>query len=147
MPVTSALVAVRGEQCDEEVVRFACTLLGDSSCRLYILHVIEVDRQFPVDAEVVPATERGESVLKRVEQVARGFKCKMEAELIQAREAGCAVVQEAVDRNVDTVVVGIPFKERYGTFTLGNTIPYILKNAPCNVVVWRESASDKNGRR
>ena len=71
--------------------------------------------------------------------MAKKYKCKAEAELVQSRQAGCAVVQEGVDKKVDAIVLGIPYQERYGSFSLGDTIPYVLKNAPCQVVVWRDS--------
>ena len=74
-----------------------------------------------------------------MESIAKPYKCRTEAELIQARDIGSAVVQEAVDREVDTIILGIPYKERYGSFSMGDTVPYLLKNAPCRVIVSRDS--------
>lgn len=139
MTISSALVPVRGEASDDEAVRLACELINSSKGRLYILYVIEVERGFPLDAEIAPSTAKGEQILNHMEDVARKFKCHTEAELVQARQAGAAVVQEAVDKNVDAVVLGMPYKERLGSYSLGNTVPYILKNAPCRVILWRDS--------
>ncbi len=141
MLTSSVLVAVQGEPSDEDAVKLACELINSPKDKLYIVYVIEVERGLPVDAEIAPATAKGEEVLKHVEDVAKLFKCKPEAELVQARQTGAAVVREAVDKGVDTVVLGTPFAERYGVFSLGDTIPYVLKNAPCRVIVWRDSAS------
>ena len=138
MILSSALVAVRGDRCDDDVVQLACELLKSSKGMLYILHVIEVERGLPVDAEIDLATARGEEVLKHLEEVAGHYKCKTKAELIQARHAGSGVVQEAVDKGVDSIVLGLPFRERYGSFSLGETVPYVLKNAPCRVILWRD---------
>ena len=69
----------------------------------------------------------------------------LEAGILQARDAGPAVVQEAVDREVEAIVVALPYKRRYGSFSLGNTVPYILKNAPCPVLLWRQEIG-VNGR-
>ena len=144
MGVSSVLVAVRGEQCDDEVVRLACELLNSHKDRLYVLYVIEVERGLPVDAEIAPATAKGEEVLRHMEEVAKRYKCTAEAEMHQARQAGPAVVQEAVDKKVDAIVLGSPYREVYGSFSLGDTIPYVLKNAPCRVIVWRDPVSDSS---
>ena len=147
MGVSSVLVVVNGDGCDNEVVGLACELLNSHKGKLYVLYVIEVDRGFPLDAEIVPATAKGEHVLSRVEQVAREHKCRAEAELVQARQAGSAVVQEAVRKNVDAIVLGSPYTEAYASFSLGDTVPYVLKNALCRVILWREAPSgpSRNG--
>ena len=142
MQVSSVLVAVRGEQSDDDVVRLACELLNSNKGKLYILYVIEVERGFPVDAEIAPATAKGEEVLKHMEEVAKAYKLKPEGELVQARRAGSAVIQEAFDKKVDAIVLSFPYRERFGSFSLGDTLPYVLKNAPCRVVVWRDPISD-----
>ena len=140
MGVASALVVVSGGQCDEDLVRLACELLISNKDTLHILYVIEVERGLPVDAEVAPATAKGEDVLRHAEEVAKPYKCRTEAELVQARQAGSAVVQETVDKNVDVVVLGMPHQGRYGSLFLGEAVPYVLKNAPCRVIVWRDLA-------
>lgn len=141
MQVSSILVAVQGEQFDEEIVKLACELLNSNKGKLYLLYVIEVERGFPVDAEIAPATAKGEGVLRRMEEVAKSLKYRAEGEMVQTRRMGSAVVQEAFEKSVDTVVLGIPYRERFGSFSLGDTLPYVLKNAPCSVVVWREPVS------
>ena len=138
MTLSSALVAVRGVECDDDVVRLACELLSAQKGKLYILHVIEVERGLPVDAEIDLATARGEEVLGHLEEVAAHYKCQTDAELIQARHAGSGLVQEAVEKAVDSIVLGLPYKERHGSFSMGKTIPYVLKNAPCRVILWRD---------
>ena len=136
--VSSVLVPVTGEQCDDEAVRLACELLDSQRGTLQILYVIEVERGLSVDAEIASSTARGEEVLKQLERVANDYRCKTEGQLVQARRAGSAVVQQAVDGDADTIVLALPYRERYGAFSLGDTVPYVLKNAPCRVIVWRE---------
>ena len=136
--LSSVLVAITGDPADGPAVKLAYEMLSPKSGRLYLLHVIELERGIPLDAEVVPATAKGEDVLRHVEDIARGYKCKVETELLQSRQAGSAVVQEAVDKDVDAIVLGIPYLEKYGSFSMGESAPYILKNAPCRVVLWRD---------
>ncbi|MGP1675361.1 MAG: universal stress protein, partial [Candidatus Limnocylindrales bacterium] len=49
------------------------------------------------------------------------------------------IVDEATERNVDLLVLGLPYRKRFGgDFVIGRTIPYVLQNAPCAVWVVRE---------
>ncbi len=144
MGLSSALVAVRGNSADDDAVRLACELLKPPKGRLYILFVIEVERGHPIDAEVAPATAKGEEVLTQMEEVAKQYKCEPHAELLQSRQVGYAVVQEAVDKQVDAIILGTPYREQYGSFYLGRAVPYILKHAPCRVILWRDSVSSSS---
>jgi nucleotide-binding universal stress UspA family protein len=52
---------------------------------------------------------------------------------------GAALVDEASERGADLLVVGLPYRKRFGgDFAIGRTIPYVLKHAPCEVWVIRE---------
>jgi hypothetical protein len=140
MDISSALVAVRGNANEEDAIKLAGELLNNSKSTMYILYVIEMARGLPLDAEVSVSSARGEQVLKRMEHLARRFKCKTEANLLQARQAGGAVIREAVDKKVDAIIINMPYNEQYGTFSLGETVPYLLKNAPCRVILCRDQA-------
>ena len=133
------LVAVEGRSPDRDAVRLACDLLVPQKGNLFIVYVIEVERGLPLDSEIAPATAKGEEVLKEMEQVARPYRFATRAELLQSRKAGLAVVQEAVDKEVDAIVLGTSYMEQYGSFSLGETVPYVLQNAPCKVILWRDS--------
>ena len=137
--VESVLVAVGGDKSDVQAVRLACQLLNPHKSNLYIVYVIEVERSLPIDAEMAPATARGEEVLKEMETLAEPYKFETAAELLQSRRTGLAVVQEALDKQVDAIVLGVPYIEIYGSFSLGDTVPYVLKNAPCRVILSRDS--------
>ncbi len=103
------LVAVGGQNIDAETVRMACRMTDPSGGRLYGVHIIEVNRALPLGAE-----------------------------LVQARDTGPALVDEAVEWGADLIVMGLPYKRRFGEFNLGKTVPYVLKNATCRVMLFRE---------
>lgn len=134
----TALVPVKGNIFDEDVVGLACSLVRPAKGLVRILYVIEVPRSLPLDAEVAVESLRGEQVLGRLEQLGKSYKCRVEGEILQARELGPAVVREAEDRKVDVVVTGVPYQESYGTPTVGELVPYLLKHSPCRVLVYRE---------
>ena len=131
------LVPVNGDWSDKKAVNLACDFAKISKGKVIVLYVIEMARDLPVDAEVNEATARGEEILKRIEELTQDKSCEIEAELLQARQVGPAVVQEAAERGIDTIILGSQYKMKFGSFSLGNALPYILKNAPCKVLLWR----------
>lgn len=132
------LVPVSGDKADEQAVRLACTLARRSKGMLYVVYVIEVKRSLPLDTESEPEAQKGEEVLARAGRIADTLDCPVETELLQAREVGPAIVDEAVERSVDVIVMGINYKRRFGEFDMGRSVPYVFKNAPCRVLLWRE---------
>ena len=143
MEAQKVLVAVNGGQFDEEAVRLACSLVRGGQGVVYALYVIEVQRTEPVDAEEPEEAQRGEEVLQRIEELARELKRPIEADVRQARNAGPTVVQEAVDRKVDLIILAMPYKRHFGTFSMGETVPFVLKHAPCSVLLWRAPAQER----
>ncbi len=112
-----------------------------------MLYVIEVGRDSPVDAEIGFASEEAEETLRDMEQVASDYRCVVEAQLVQSRSAGAAVVRQAVDKDVDAIVIGMPYEEVYGSYSLGEYIPYVLRHAPCRVIVCREPPPEPSEER
>ena len=136
--VDKILVPVNGHSANEAAFRLACELSQDNKSKLFALYVIEVEQELPVDAELADKTALGETVLERIEMVSQEMKRPVEADIVQARHAGPAIVQEAMDKQVGLLVLGIPFKSHLGAFALGQATSYILKNTPCPVILWRE---------
>ncbi|MDY6908006.1 MAG: universal stress protein [Chloroflexota bacterium] len=132
------LVPVKGETVDEEVVRLACTIARRRKGRVYVVYVIQVKRALPLDAEIETETQQGERVLRQAERIATEMDYEVETEILQAREIGPAIVDEAVERGIELIIMGISYKKRFGEFNLGQAVPYVLKNAPCRVLLWRE---------
>jgi nucleotide-binding universal stress UspA family protein len=49
-----------------------------------------------------------------------------------------SIVDEAVERGADLILMGVTYKKRFGQFSLGNVVPYVLKNAPCHVILYHQ---------
>jgi nucleotide-binding universal stress UspA family protein len=67
----------------------------------------------------------------------------MDTDLLQAREPGPAIVDLTKERGADLIIIGIDYKTRFGQFDLGNVVPYILKNAPCRVILYHQYVGDQ----
>ena len=139
MRLDRVMVALKGDQGEEEAIRLACDVVEPTKGTIYVLHVIEVGRDQPVDIENREATSQGEEVLLRAERLIRGQNRQVKAELLQARDVGPAVVREGIDKGVELIILSLPYKRRYGVFSLGSVVPYILNHASCRVVVLREA--------
>lgn len=133
------LVPVNGTRADDEAIRLACALARKSRAKIYAIYVIQVKRTLPLDASIEPEVGQGERVLEHAEAVAERLDYEMETEVLQSREVGPAIVDEAVERGVDIIIIGLGYKKHFGEFSLGNIAPYVLKNAPCPVLLLRES--------
>ena len=132
------LVPVNGSDLDEEMVRLAAATAKRAGAQLIIVYVIVVKRTLPLDVELEEEVQRGEQVLDRAERAADEFEVERTSELLQARATGPAIVDEASERNLDLIVMGVTYRRRFGEFYLRQTTPYVLKNAPCRVWVARE---------
>ena len=141
------LVPVSGGDSDEQAVRLACSLV-DKKGTVYLFNVLEVARDLPLDAPPRADVERSDALLEQMERVAQSEKRTVETEAVQAREAGPTVVNEAIERGVDAIVVGVDFSKARGEFELGATVNYVLRRAHCRVWLSRGPAPDElvNGR-
>jgi nucleotide-binding universal stress UspA family protein len=139
-----AVVALNGGPSDARIVRLVSEYAARTKAEVIAVHVVEIDWTLPLDADVAGRSEVVQRVLDEAEAIAEASKQHLEPVLLQARDVGAAIVDEATERGVDLLVVGLPYRTRFGgDFAIGRTIPYILQNAPCTVWVVREPMSEE----
>ena len=141
-----AVVALSGGRTDRPIVALAAELAKPGHAELVGVHVVEIDWTLPLEADIAGRDEDAQRVLDIAETTAEAARYRLETVLLQARDVGAAIVDEATERGADLVICGLPFRRRFGgEFTVGRTIPYILKNAPCAVWVVREAMPEEQG--
>ncbi|HSO28492.1 MAG TPA: universal stress protein [Candidatus Sulfomarinibacteraceae bacterium] len=134
-----ALVALAGGPGDARIIRLTSELAKVSRAELAAVHVVEIGWSLPLDADIAGRSEEVQQILDVAESIAEEFKVRLDPVLLQARDVGAALVDEAAERDADLLVLGLPYRKRFGgDFAIGRTIPYVLKNAPCAVWVVRE---------
>ncbi len=136
MEFRKILVPVAGTEADDEAMKLACRLAKKDKGKIWSVYVITIKRALPLDAEIEPEIRKAEDILDHIEMIAEEEDYKVETDVLQAREAGPAIIDEAVEREVDLIVIGIKYKRRFGQFSLGNVLPYVLKNSPCPVILY-----------
>ena len=138
MEFRNVLVPVVGTEVDEEVMKLACRLAKKEKGKVWAVSIVTVKRALPLDAEIDSQIQSAEDVLDHVVKVAEGEDYEVETEVLQAREVGPAIIDEAVERGIDLILMGIKYKKSFGQFSLGNVVPYVLKNAPCPVILYQQ---------
>lgn len=139
-PVLRTIVlALNGAPTDRLVVAYAAALGKPAKAELVALHVVEIDWTLPLDGSVSGLTEEAQRVLDVAETDAEHLGVSLEPVLLKARNVGAAIVDEAAAQEADLLVLGLPYRKKFGgDFVIGTTVPYVFKNAPCTVWVVRE---------
>jgi len=134
-----AVVALSGHPNGKRLVRLVADMARIHKAELIGVHVVEIDWSMPLDQDVAGRSDEIQQILDLAEGTAEAAGVQLESVLLQARDVGAALVDEAVEREADLLVVGLAYRTKFGgDFAIGRTIPYVLKNAPCAVWVVRE---------
>jgi nucleotide-binding universal stress UspA family protein len=135
------VVPVAGSNMDDRVLTMLPDLMSNEGGNITFLFVVEVPQSMPLDAELPTDIDTGERALRHAENAARralpSRNTNIVTELLQARAVGPAIVDEAIERNADAIVMTAAVHRRHGRPTLGETTVHVLLNAPCEVVVIR----------
>ena len=141
-------MGLNGGPTDALVVKFGCELGRGRDVELTALHVVEVDWRHDLDEQIAGSSEIAAETLDMAEGIAERHRVKLRTELLQARNVGAALVDEAVELGADVILLGLPYRKRFGgDFAIGNTVPYVFQNAPCAVLVIREQVATSEQRR
>ena len=146
-PAGRVVLSLNGGPTDSLVVRLGCQLAQAVETELVAVYVVEVDWRHDLDDDLVESREQASRVLDLAEGVAERARVPMRSQLLQARDVGAAVVDEAAALDAEAIILGLPYKVRFGgDFAIGPTILHVLKNAPCRVHVVREPMADSDVR-
>lgn len=141
------VVPVHGRRQDADAIELATAVAERSGAtELTLVYVVEVPQELALDTDLPGEVERGETVLERTQNLARTTGDRrwkrVVTELLQARSAAAAIVDEAIERGADAVILAVANRRHFGTISQGETVPYILKNAPCDVVLVRGASEN-----
>ena len=135
------VVPVAGTTADDRVLAVVANLTPPKGGSITLLYVVAVAQAMPLDAELPAQIAAGDTALRhaetRVRQLLGPRKCQLHTELLQARSVGAAVVDEAIERSADAIVMASSIRRKHGRPTVGDTVQYVLLNAPCEVIAIR----------
>ena len=140
-----AVLALNGGTSDARIVKLVAGYAKLTKAELVAVHVVEIDWTLPLDADIAGRSEEVQRILDTAESVAETYHVTLDPVLLQARDVGAAIVDETTERDADLLVVGLPYRKRFGgEFAIGRTIPYILQNSPCAVWVVRDPMNEES---
>ena len=123
----------------DEAMDVACRLARERGSRIVAVTVIEVPLELPLDAYLPEQVRGGERAARRGARDRRArTACNVIARIVRARNAGRAIVDEAVRRGSEIIVMGGPRRVRLAAgkrAIFGDTVDFVLKHAPVRVMV------------
>jgi len=141
------VVPVKGDPVDGDALRAACRLARPARAEILVITVLEVPRHLPLTVNLEPELGEAEELLGEMEQLAQKLGTKIETTVLQAREAGPAVVDEAKRWGADLVVVGLGSPQRFGEFVLDRNGEELLNRVHCRLLMIREALDEADPNR
>ncbi len=128
------LVPVKPGRASEEAIDVACRLAADRGAALGAVSVVVVPLELPLDSRLEEEEERADEALDSAAAIAELYGVSATERLVRARHAGRAIVDEAVRRHSEIIVMGAPRSGR-GQGPFSDAVDFVLKHAPCRVMV------------
>ena len=136
------LVPVVPGQPSDDAMDVACSLAAERRSRIVALNVLEVPLDRPLGAGLPELEYEANDELDEAVAIGDSYGVRVIGRLERARSAGPAIVSVATARDTEIIVLGSPRSEltsRAAVF--GNTVDYVLKHAPCRVLVTASEVS------
>jgi APA family basic amino acid/polyamine antiporter len=132
---TRLLVPVTEGLASDEAMEVAARLASERRARIVAITVLEVPLHLPLDAELPEQEDEADAVLDEARAIGDSYGVDVITRIVRGRRAGRAIVDEAIRRNAEIVVMGASRRERRGKAIFGETVDFVLKHAPCRVMV------------
>jgi nucleotide-binding universal stress UspA family protein len=135
-------IVVNGEKLDSNLIYLGCQMAKGARRKVHLVHVIEVPRALPLKAVLTQESERADQMLNAAMGIAERVGCDAVAEVVQARDAGPAIVDEARDHNCALLLIGFVRNDNKSQSELSRAVSYVLTNATCRVWLVQDPSLD-----
>jgi APA family basic amino acid/polyamine antiporter len=119
----------------EEMVATAVALAKERGARVDALFVIVVPLDRQLDAPLYELEEQAAASLSEAVLLGEEHGVHVEPVTVRARSLGRAIVDQAVERDSDLIVVGSSPRWRRQSAFFSPTVDFVLRSAPCEVLV------------
>lgn len=121
----------------ERAVAVACQLGAERGASVAAVSVIEVPVELPIDAHMTEEEAHAKHVLRDAARIGDSYGVTVAPRILRGRSAGEAIVEEATRAQSEIIVLWAPRKGRARSKAriFGRTVDYVLKHAPCRVMV------------
>ncbi len=132
--IKKILVPTAGVPSSERVVELACRLGQEQKAVILLAYIMEVPRTMPLGTPMPLVAADAQRVLERAESIVTLHGLGAEKIIKRSRVAGEEIVHIAREREVDMIVIGDSAQEGTGHIPLGQTLEFVLRHAPCEVI-------------
>jgi APA family basic amino acid/polyamine antiporter len=131
------LVPVVPGHASDEALDVAAGLAAERGAHIAAVTVLEVPLDLPLSAELPGQETLANRELDEARAIGASYGIDVIPRLLRERNAGKALVAEAERRGTEIIVLGAPRKDmtRGKRAVFGGTVDYVLKHAPCRVLV------------
>jgi APA family basic amino acid/polyamine antiporter len=131
------LVPVLPGPASDEALDVAAGLAAERGAHIAAVTVLEVPLDLPLSADLPDEEELANRELDEAIAIGASYGIDVVPRLVRERHAGKALVEEAARRGTEIIVMGAPRKDlsRGKSAVFGRTVDYVLKHAPCRVLV------------
>jgi nucleotide-binding universal stress UspA family protein len=132
------IVPVQGTALSDRMVALGSQMAKARQATIEVFYVIEVPWTLPLNAQLPAAETVAREELERATHIAERYGVQLETSVMNAREAGRAIVEEATATGADIILMGDVPQARGGT-RFSDTTTYVFLHAPCEVIIDRPS--------
>jgi basic amino acid/polyamine antiporter, APA family len=127
----------------ERAVAVACQLAAERGTAVSAVNVVEVPVELPLDAHMTEEEAHAKHVLRHAAAIGDRYGVTVSPRIVRGRSAGEAIVEEAKRCRSEIIVLWAPRRNRLGSKAaiFGRTVDYVLKHAPCRVMVTAAAAA------
>jgi APA family basic amino acid/polyamine antiporter len=134
----SILVPIAAGYASDEAMDFACRLAAERRASIVALTAIEVPLEQPLDAELPDEVREANEQLDEARAIGDSYGVTVIGRIARTRNIGRAIVDEAIRRNSEIIVMAGPRRvrlQRGRRQIFGDAVDFVLRHAPCRVMV------------
>ena len=119
----------------EEMAATAVALAKERGAQVDALFVLVVPLARELDATLLDLEEQAAASIAEAVLLGEENGVRVEGVTVRARSLGRAIVEQAAERGADLIVLGSSPRWRRQSAFFSPTVDYVLRHAPCEVLV------------
>jgi APA family basic amino acid/polyamine antiporter len=134
----SILVPIAPGYASDEAMDFACRLAAERRASIVAFTAILVPLDQPLDAALPDDVREANEQLDEARAIGDSYGVRVIGRIARTRNIGRAIVDEAVRRNSEIIVMAGPRRvrlQRGRRQIFGDAVDFVLRHAPCRVMV------------
>jgi len=134
----SIMVPVLGGLLDHSAMVLGCRLAAERGATIVAAGVLEVPRSLPLHAEMGAVEQNLNAQLDHARLIGEEFGVEVITRVLRTRTAELAVLDEALRRETQLIVLGVNPRRHLGLSLVGRTNERIMRKSPVRVLIVRE---------